>query len=143
MDPVGLNLGLVDANRLRANVTHQHAGVLQKCRQSWGNGLVAQVGWNWAAEDPAAANVKLGAMHGASDDFAIERSQFQRRIHVSAAPLNGVEGAAAIADDDLVSVELDGFHPAERDLIRADRGNKLVTQGPRPLVAVEAGCRGP
>jgi hypothetical protein len=42
-----------------------------------------------------------------------------------------------------VSVELDGFHPAGRDLIGAYCADELVTQGPHPLAAVGAGCPGP
>jgi hypothetical protein len=68
--------------------------------------------------------VELDAVHGAGNDLAVERAEIQRRIHVSAALLDGVVSSAAIADNDLMSVEPDGFHPAGRDLIRADCGNK-------------------
>jgi hypothetical protein len=42
-----------------------------------------------------------------------------------------------------VSFKLDDFHPAGRDLITAYCADELVTQGPRPLAAVGAGCPDP
>jgi hypothetical protein len=61
---------------------------------------------------------------------------------VSTPSLDGVVSSAAIADDDLVSIEHDIFHSAGRDLIRVYCAEEFLTQGPRPLAAVGAGCPG-
>jgi len=39
-------------------------------------------------------------------------SQLEWRVHVTAASLDGAVGPAAVADDDLASLDLDGLHPA-------------------------------
>ncbi len=98
---------------------------------------------NGAGQGLAGANVELGTAQGAGNDLAVQRAQFQRRIHVSAAALDGIVTSTAIADDDLASVQFDGFHPAGGDLIGANCADKLVTQGPHPLAAVGAGYSDP
>ncbi len=122
---------------------HLSAGALQKCGRFRRKGLRAKVGWNGAAEGLAGGDIKLGAVHAASDELTVERTHLQRRIHVPAASLDGVVSSAAIADDDLEPLDLDRFHPARRDLIRVYCANELVTQGSRPLAATGVSCPGP
>jgi hypothetical protein len=57
---------------------------------------------------------------------------------MTAAPLDGVVLSAAIADNDLISDEFDGFHPTGGDFTGAYRTNELFTQDPPPSVTVEA-----
>jgi len=90
----------------------------------------------------AGGGIELGAVHSAGDIFTVQRAQFQRGIHVSAASLDGIKVTAAIADDNLLAVEFNGFHSATRNLIGTDGTDEIVTQGPRPLATVEAGYPG-
>jgi hypothetical protein len=143
VDPAGFDFRLVGANGFAADVLHQRADLLQKCSYSRRKGFVAEVSRNWTGEGLPGGDVKLGAVHRTGNELTVERAQFQRCIHVSAASLDGVIGSAAIADDDLASVELDGLHPARRDFIGADCADEFITQGPHPLAAIGAGCPGP
>jgi len=64
-----------------------------------------------AREGLAGGDVELGAMHGAGDVDPVERTQFERRIHVTTTPLDGVVGFRRSCTRDLFSVEVDGLHP--------------------------------
>jgi len=142
VNPAGFDFRLVGTEGFRADMLHLHFHVLHECCQSGRKALVAHVHWNRAGERLACSNIELGAVHGAGYDLAVEGAHFQRGIHMSAAPLDGVISSVAITDDDLVPIELDGLHPPGRDLIGADCGDELVTHGPLPLAGVAAGCPG-
>jgi hypothetical protein len=77
-------------------------------------------------------------MHGAGEVDPVERTQFERRIHVTTSPLDGVVGSAAVAHDDLSSIEVDGFHPPRRYFVGAYRTYEFVTHGPHPSGLVAA-----
>jgi hypothetical protein len=55
-------------------------------------------------------------VHGAGENGAVERAHLERRVHVTAAPVQRGEAAVMVADDELAAVEFDRLHPAGRDL---------------------------
>ena len=59
-------------------------------------------------------DVELRAMHGTR--CAVELPHLEGRVDVAAAPIDCLEGAAAIADDEVVTLQLDRLHPARGDL---------------------------
>ena len=142
LDPASFGFCLIGSDTFRADMLHLRGDVLHHCGHSGRKALISQVRWERAGQGLAGGDVELGAVHAASDVLAVERTQFQWRIHVSAASLNGVVSSAAITNHDLAPRKLDRFHPARGDLFGADCADELVTQGPRPLAAVGAGCSG-
>jgi hypothetical protein len=122
---------------------HLNGCVLNECGDSGRDTFVAQVHRDRSGEWVAGGGIELGAVHAAGDVRTVERAQFQRRIHVSAAPLDGIKSAPAIADDNLLAVKFNGFHPARCNLIGTDGTDEIISQGPRPLATIEAGYPSP
>ena len=135
----GFDFRLVSADGFRADMPHLRLRAFQECGHSGRRDFVPQVGRNGAGERVAGGDVELGAVHPASDIGTVERTQFERRIHVSATARDGIVGSAAITDDNLAPFDLDEFHSAGRDLGGGDSANELVSQGPHPLATVGGG----
>jgi hypothetical protein len=89
LDPTSLESCPVGAHGFRAYVAHQHAEVLHVRPQHRRQGFVAGIPGNRAREGFAGGNVELCAMHGAGEVDPVERTQFERRIHVTTTPLDG------------------------------------------------------
>ena len=74
-------------------------------------------------------DVELRAMHGTR--CAVELFHLEGRVDVAAAPIDCLEGAAAIADDEVVTLQLDRLYPAKGDL-GCRHVLDEVTHGPVP-----------
>ena len=74
VNPASFDFRLVGTEGFRADMLHLHTDVLQKCGQSGGRDLIAHVRWNRAGEGLACSNIELGAVHGAGNDLAVERT---------------------------------------------------------------------
>ena len=142
MDPASFHLCLVSADGVSSDMLHLFASVLNECGDSGRDTFAAQVHGDRSGECVAGGGIELGAVHAAGDVRTVERAQFQRRIHVSAASLDGIKSAAAIADNNLLAVEFNGFHSARRYLIGTDGTDEIISQGPRPSATVEEGYPG-
>ena len=141
-DPAGFQFRCISANGFRSNVFHQHADVLQVFAKHRRWNFLTEIRWHRTRERFAVGDVELDAVHGTCKVCTIERTLFERRIHVAAAPLDSVVLSTAVADNDLISVEFDGFHPAGCDFTGAYRPDELFSQDLPPSATIGATWKG-
>src|ERR1700730_11504715 len=138
--PPGFDLRLVGGYGLGADVLHEHADVLEERSYPWRRGLASQVGGYGTRERLSRYDVKLCAMHGTGQDGSIERSHFERRVHVPTPPINRMEAPTTIANDEFAAIQLDRLHSSRRNLGGLDRLDEVVTQRPSPSPTSAANC---
>ena len=64
----------------------------------------------------AGGDIELDVMHGARQDRPVQRTHFERAVHVATSPVDGVIAAIAIAHHDFSLASPDKFQPARGDL---------------------------
>ncbi len=84
---------------------HQHADVCEQTPNLGRSGLVAWVVGDRTRQRFAGRDVELSAVHGAGEDSADQGSHLERRVHVAASPLDGVEASPLVADDNLAPLQ--------------------------------------
>src|ERR1700731_999327 len=140
--PLGFDLRFVGGYGLGADVLHEHADVLEERSHPWRRGLVSQVGRHGTRERLSRDDVKLCAMHGTGQDGSIERSHFERCVHVPTPPINRMKAPTTIANDEFAAIQLNRLHPSRRNLGGLDRLDEVVTQCPSPSPTSAANCPG-